>query len=97
MSLQVKYWHRCEEWHPKSCPDVYDENGPVATMHQNVGHPGEYDEKADRLATLFAASEDLLAACVLALTSMIEIYNCPDGATARTLREAIAKARGYEA
>lgn len=47
----VKYYRRCEEWHPKSSPYIVDANGKtVIDMPQHVGHPGQYDELADGTA-----------------------------------------------
>lgn len=48
---QVVHWQRFDEWHPKSCPKIVDANGDtVCYMPQHVGHPGEYDVKADLAA-----------------------------------------------
>ncbi len=47
----VKYWRRCPEWHPQSCPYIVDRDGEtVVTMPLTVGHPGEYDAVADETA-----------------------------------------------
>jgi hypothetical protein len=47
----VRYFRRCPEWHPKSCPFIVDSEGrTVVEMLQNVGHPGEYDPIADETA-----------------------------------------------
>lgn len=49
----VQYKPCFDEWHPKSMATVYDENGEyVFRPHQNTSHPGDYDEKADKLAHL---------------------------------------------
>lgn len=48
---KVKYRRRCDEWHPKSCPDIVDALGRlVVSMPQTVDHPGMYDELADNTA-----------------------------------------------
>lgn len=44
---KVKYFHRCEEWHPNSMPYVVDAlDRLVCRMPQTVEHPGMYDELA---------------------------------------------------
>lgn len=51
LGWRVEYRRMCPEWHEKSMPRVVDRDGKlVFELIQNVGHPGEYDEKADRIA-----------------------------------------------
>lgn len=67
----VRYRRLFEEWHPQCLPEVVDAEGAtVASVPQFVGHPGEYDEKADGLAHTIASAVNgvesaakLLAAC----------------------------------
>lgn len=58
MKLAIKYYRRCPEWDQNTRPSIVDaETGEVlAEIHQFVGHPGQYDERADELAKLIVAS-----------------------------------------
>ena len=48
---KVRYWQRCEEWHPKSMPYIVDKDDRlICRMPQTVCHPGMYDELADNTA-----------------------------------------------
>lgn len=48
---RVKYWQRCEEWHPKAMPYIVDSEGRlVVELPCTVDHPGMYDELADNTA-----------------------------------------------
>ena len=58
---KVKYWQRCEEWHPQACPYIVDRNDRlVVSLPQTVGHPGEYDELADNTAKEIVAAVNIM-------------------------------------
>lgn len=58
---KVEYKPRFDTWHPKSSPRVVDVQGRVVYWpDQNVGHPGEYDQRADELAHFVCDSANLV-------------------------------------
>lgn len=54
LPFRVVYDRQFSHWHEKAQPSIVDANGHVVCyMQQNVNHPGEYDEQADKFACLF--------------------------------------------
>lgn len=57
LPFRVEYQRMFPGWHEHCGPYVVDANGVVVCyMQQNVGHPGNYDEQADKYAKLFVES-----------------------------------------
>jgi hypothetical protein len=58
---RVEYSQTFPEWHDKSQPVVRDDLGRlVCKMMQHVGHPGYYDELADKTAHMIVASANFM-------------------------------------
>jgi hypothetical protein len=75
----VKYWRRCTEWHPQCSPRIVDADGDqVVEMPQFVDHPGDYDERADKMAQEIVqavnAHDALLGACKECLIVVSDCY-----------------------
>lgn len=59
----VAYLQRDEQWDPRACPYIVDALGSkVLELPQFVGHPGEYDRRADGIATMIVAAVNALHA-----------------------------------